>query len=180
MRFASVLHTLMLLSTWGFGLYSSRRNLPAQAGLSDNKKRRQLSSFSTSTVRLYLVWGEGSRGSKNYQEIKRGHWTNSAFANGGGHYIIISPLKLISQSPLLIIIAQSLAVVAKFLDLDRDGICIVERWKRKVWTTVLLLSTIVHRDCVDVNFFFRFLFSAIFVGSWFVEVQKFCYHGNVT
>ena len=122
MRFASVLHTLMLLSTWGFGLYSSRRNLPAQAGLSDNKKRRQLSSFSTSTVTLYLVWGEGSRGSKNYQEIKRGHWTNSAFANGGGgHYIIISPLKLISQSPLLIIIAQSLTVVAKFLDLDRDG-----------------------------------------------------------
>ena len=122
MRFASVLHTLMLLSTWGFGLYSSRRNLPTQAGLSDNKKRRQLSSFSTSTVTLYLVWGEGSRGSKNYQEIKRGHWTNSAFAKGGGgHYIIISPLKLISQSPLLIIIAQSLTVVAKFLDLDRDG-----------------------------------------------------------
>ena len=121
MRFASVLHPLTLLSPWGFGLYSSQRNLPAQAGLSDNKKRRQLSSFSTSTVTLYLVWGEWGRGSKNYQEIKRGHWTNSAFANGGGHYIIISPLKLISQSPLLIIIAQSLTVVAKFLDLDRDG-----------------------------------------------------------
>ena len=26
-------HGLMLLSSWGFGLYSSRRNLPAQAGL---------------------------------------------------------------------------------------------------------------------------------------------------
>ena len=63
--------------------YSSRRNLPAQAGLTDNKKRRRLSSFSTSTVTLYFMWGEGGRGSKNYQEIKRGHWTNSAFANGG-------------------------------------------------------------------------------------------------
>ena len=42
----------------GLWLVLSRRNLPAQAGLSDNKQRRRFSSFSTSKVTLYLVWGE--------------------------------------------------------------------------------------------------------------------------
>ena len=145
-----------VLSSWGFGLCSCRRNLPAQAGLSDNKKRRRLSSFSTSTVTLYLVWRKGGRGSKNYQEIKRGRWTNSAFVNWRTLHNNF-PSEAHFSVPLLITIGQSLTVVAKFLDLDNDGHCIFERWKRKVWTTVLLLSAIVHRlrRC---QYFFGFFF----------------------
>ena len=45
---------------------------------------------------LYLVWGEG--GSKNYQEIKRGAQL-ILLLRTVVHYIIISPLKLISQPP---------------------------------------------------------------------------------
>ena len=44
---------------------------------------------------------------------------------------------------------------------------------RKVWATSLFLSAIMHKF-VHVNFFF-----AIFAGPWFVEIQKFCYHGVV-
>ena len=44
---------------------------------------------------------------------------------------------------------------------------------RKVWATILFLSAIM-RKVIHVNFFF-----AIFAGPWFVEIQKFCYHGVV-
>ena len=43
--------------------------------------------------------------------------------------------------------------------------------------TVLFLSAIMHRKVKHVNFVF---FSAILAGPRFVEIQKFCYHGNVT
>ena len=109
-------------------------------------------------LQLHYIWcggrGEGAvkitKRSRGGAELIPLLWT-------GGHYIIIFPLKLISQFPLLIIIGQSLTVVAKFLDLDNDGHCIFERWKRKVWTTVLLLSAIVHRlrRC---QYFFGFFF----------------------
>ena len=47
---------------------------------------------------------------------------------------------------------------------------------RKVSATVLFLSAIMYRK-VRVNFVF---FSAIFAGPRSAEIQKFCYHGNVT
>ena len=44
--------------------------------------------FKLSTQRqLHYIWCGGG-GSKNYKEIKKGGWTNSAFANGGHHRII--------------------------------------------------------------------------------------------
>ena len=57
---------------------------------------------------VVVVWGwMGVRKINKRSRGGGGRWTNSAFANGG-HYIIISPLKLIFQPPLLMIIAQSL------------------------------------------------------------------------
>ena len=145
-----------VLSSWGFGLYSCRRNLPAQAGCQTTKSEDGSQAFQL--LQLHYIWcggrGEGAvkitKRSRGGAELIPLLWT-------GGHYIIIFPLKLISQFPLLIIIGQSLTVVAKFLDLDNDGHCIFERWKRKVWTTVLLLSAIVHRlrRC---QYFFGFFF----------------------
>ena len=42
------------------------------------------------------------------------------------------------------------------------------------WATVLILSAIMHRKVIGVNFF-RFFFSfAIFVGQGFVEIQAMC------
>ena len=60
----------------------------------------------------------------------------------------------------------------------RSIICIVERCT-KVWTTVLVLRAIMHRR-VKRHFHRCFCFSAIFEGPQFVEIQKFCYNGNVT
>ena len=114
MRVACLLHGLMLRSSWGFGLYSSRRNLPAPAGLSDNKQRRRFLIFKLFNFYSYIIFGVGGRGgggSKNYQEIKRGDELIMLLrTGGGGHDIIISPLKLIPQPPLLIIIAMSLSL----------------------------------------------------------------------
>ena len=45
------------------------------------------------------VCGGGGGGAKNYQEIRRGAELILLLRTGGGHYMIISPLKLISQSP---------------------------------------------------------------------------------
>ena len=49
----------------------------------------------------YIIFGVGEGGSKNYQEIKRGTELILLLrtGGGGGHDIIISPLKLISQPP---------------------------------------------------------------------------------
>ena len=47
---------------------------------------------------------------------------------------------------------------------------------RKVWTTVLFLSAIMHMKVIRVN---GFIFSAIFGRLWLVEIQKFFDHGNV-
>ena len=51
----------------------------------------------------YIIFGVGGRGgSKNYQEIKKGAELILLLltgGQGGWHYIIISPLKLISEPP---------------------------------------------------------------------------------
>ena len=125
MRFASLLHGLMLLLSWGFGLYSSRRNFPAQPGLSDNKYLRRFSSFSTSTVTLYSVW-VGGVGSKNYQELKRGGgWTNSTFANWGGgerlHNYFLFEAHFIAPSP-----PDNYCTVPKFTSYSCE-------WKSTLW-----------------------------------------------
>ena len=41
----------------------------------------------------------------------------------------------------------------------------------------MFLSVIMHRKVIHVDFLF---FSAIFAGPRFVEIEKSCYHGNVT
>ena len=47
-------------------------------------------------------------------------------------------------------------MVAKFLDLDRDGHLHCRKIEKKVWATVLLLSAIMHRkDCI-LYFLFRY------------------------
>ena len=56
--------------------------------------KKPFSSFSNSTITLYLVWGKG--GSKNYQEIKKGAELIQLLLTGGGggergQCIIISP-----------------------------------------------------------------------------------------
>ena len=53
---------------------------------------------------------------------------------------------------------------------------------RKLWVTILFLSAIMHRShaCQIFSFLFCLFFPAIFAGPRFVEIQKFCYHGNVT
>ena len=55
-----------------------------------------------------------------------------------------------------------------------------KRWNggRKVGVTILFLSAIMHRS--HACQFFSFFFLPSFAGPRFGEIQKFCYHGNVT
>ena len=74
---------------------------------------------------------------------------------------------------------RQVTMVANFLDLtlswqrrpfafSNDG--------RKLWATVLLLV----QSCTGKSYmFFFYVFSVISAGPRFVEIQKFCYHGNV-
>ena len=68
-------------------------------------------------------------------------------------------------------------MVAKFLDLSnlsrQKRPFVLSNDGRKVWATVLLLSAIMHRKVILVNVV------PVFAGPRFVEVQTFCYHGNV-
>ena len=67
-------------------------------------------------------------------------------------------------------------MVAKFLDLDRDGQFAFSNDGRKVWATVLLLSTIMHRkDCMHV-IFIPYLQDLGLLRSRNIAT----YHGNVT
>ena len=52
--------------------------------------------------------------------------------------------------------------------LTEIAICIVERWKKKVWFTILFLNAIMHRKVIHVNFFC--FFSVILVKPQFVEI----------
>ena len=47
---------------------------------------------------------------------------------------------------------------------------IVKTMEEKVWVTVLFLSAMMHGKVIRV----------IFAGPRFVEIRKFCFHGNVT
>jgi len=57
------------------------------------------------------------------------------------------------------------------------AICFVERWKKRMGYR-FVQSAIVHRKVIHVIFFF--VFSDIFARPRFADIQKFCYHGNVT
>ena len=132
-------------------------------------------------LQLHYIWC-GGRGEGAVKIIKRSRGGTGLILllPRGGHYIIMSPLKLISQSLLLIIIAQSLTVVTKFLDLDRDGHLHCRTMEKKSMDYRFAPEYNRAQRLRRCQFFFRFLFSAIFAGSRFFEVQKFCYHGNVT
>ena len=73
-------------------------------------------------------------------------------------------------------------MVAKFLDLNslsgQKLSFALSNDERKVFAAVLFLSAITHRKVIHVNFFI--IISAIFTGPRFVEIRKFCCHGNVT
>ena len=121
MRFASLLHPLMLLSSWGFGLTTPLgETFQHKQGCQTTKSEDGFQAFQL--LQLHYIWC-GGKGEGAVKIIKRSRGGTGLILllPTGGHYIIISPLKVISQSLLLIIIAQSLTVVAKFLDLDRDG-----------------------------------------------------------
>ena len=58
------------------------------------------------------------------------------------------------------------------------AICIVERWKKSMGYH--FVPGCNHAQESPVNFFIFFVFfTAIFAGAWFVEIQEFCYHGNM-
>ena len=89
----------MLLSSACFNwlvLLSEKPSSTSMQGCRKTNSEDGFQAFHSATVTLYLVWG---RGSKNYKEIKKGSWTNSAFANGG-HRIIISYLNPIFKPTL--------------------------------------------------------------------------------
>ena len=73
-------------------------------------------------------------------------------------------------------------MVAKFLYLNklswqRQPFALLND-ERKVWATALFLSAIVHgveSHACQILWFS----SVIFQGPWFVEIHKFCYHGDV-
>ena len=72
-------------------------------------------------------------------------------------------------------------MVAKFLDLNslsgqRQSFALSND-EKKVFAAVLFLSAITHGKVIHVIFF---VFSALFTEPRFVEIRKFCYHGNVT
>ena len=58
------------------------------------------------------------------------------------------------------------------------AICIVEQWKKVMGYH--FVPEYNHAQERHTRQFFRFYFSAIFAGQRFVEIQTFCYHGNVT
>ena len=72
-------------------------------------------------------------------------------------------------------------MVAKFLELNsfltETAICSVEREKTSVGYRFVAECnhTRESRACQVFSFF-----TAIFARPWFVEIQKFCYHGNAT
>ena len=73
-------------------------------------------------------------------------------------------------------------MVAKILDLNslsgkRQSFALSND-ERKVIAAVLFLSAMMHRKVIQPQFFI--IISAIFTRPRFVEIRKFCYHGNVT
>ena len=72
---------------------------------------------------------------------------------------------------------RHVTMVAKFLDFNNIS------WQRCPFAlandgrNVWAISGVMDRKFIHVHFFF---FSAIFAGPQFVEIQKFCDHGNVT
>ena len=62
--------------------------------------------------------------------------------------------------------------------LTETAICIVERWKKGMGYH--LVRECNHAQESYTCQIFRFYISAIFAWSRFVDIQKFCYHGNVT
>ena len=62
--------------------------------------------------------------------------------------------------------------------LIETAICIVElNDGRKVWAIVLFPSAIMRRKVIHVIFF---AFTVMFAGPRFIEIEKFCFHGNMT
>jgi len=62
--------------------------------------------------------------------------------------------------------------------LTEMSICIVERWKKSM--CYHFVPGCNHAQESPVNFFIFFVFfPPIFAGPRFVEIQEFCYHGNM-
>ena len=72
-------------------------------------------------------------------------------------------------------------MVATFLELNtfltETAICSVEREKTSVGHRFVAECNHTQESRACQVFLF---FNAIFVRPWFVEIQKFCYHGNAT
>ena len=65
-------------------------------------------------------------------------------------------------------------MVAKFLDLDRDGHLHFQTMEKSMgYRFAPKYNHAPRKDCIC-------HFYAIFAGPQFVETQKFCYHGNET
>ena len=58
------------------------------------------------------------------------------------------------------------------------AICIVERLKKSMGYHFVPGCNHAQESPVNFSIFFVF-FTAIFAGAWFVEIQEFCYHGNM-
>ena len=58
------------------------------------------------------------------------------------------------------------------------AICIVERLKKSMGYHFVPGCNHAQESPVNFPIFFVF-FTAIFAGPWFVEIQEFCYHGNM-
>ena len=62
--------------------------------------------------------------------------------------------------------------------LTETVICIVKRWKKRMGYRLVPECNYAQKS--HTSFFFSFFFSVVFTGARFVDIQKFCYHGNVT
>ena len=60
--------------------------------------------------------------------------------------------------------------------LTETAICIVARWKKRMGYRFVSKCNHAQESHTVMSIFF----SAIFEGSLFVEIWRFCYHGNVT
>ena len=66
--------------------------------------------------------------------------------------------------------------------MTETAICVVKQWKEIMGYHFVPECNHTQKSCILNCFVFVlfFFFPAIFAGPRLVEIQKFCYHGNVT